>query len=202
MNEENPTDIDSLKALWSQTVEIFFHQILYCRRLYPKESFSQSRFLGVHCKVNRNQEVVAYISEAVNVVVAALFDCVSNEVSIELLQGQGEKCEKYYLELNLEPYKAESLADVERDMKNLILGVYSLEKDSTGGGGGDWDSSATFKISLFLLDDYKNSGKLSQAFSKNEWFCPYTESEASRAEIRRSVVVEMKSSSAVFSCCI
>jgi len=181
MNEEIPISNDDLKALWCSALEIFFHQLIYVRRLYPKETFQQSRFLGVHVRVNRHQEVVKYISDAVDVAVAALFDGISNEVSLAIIQSK--KCEKYYLKLQEEPSKAASIGDVERDMKNLVLGVYALEEESAGGSR--WGSSATFKINIFMTGDYQNSPKVSQAFSNNAWFCPRIESEATRAEERR-----------------
>lgn len=187
-----------VESLWSSALEIFFHQILYVRRLYPKDTFAHTRFLGIQCRVNRHQDVVRYISEAVKVVVAALFQRVSDEVCLEMFDDRNSKQREVYFLKFAEPLAPVGSTDVnawERELQYLVLSVYSLETDATG-----WKSSATFKIKLFLHDNQQqNCASLNRALSNGTWFCPRIDSEKSRAEEKRCPVYDMKNRQASFS---
>jgi hypothetical protein len=193
----SPSTETIVQSLWSSALEIFFHQILFVRRLYPKDTFAPARFLGVQCRVNRHQDVVSYISEAVKVVVPALIQSVSNEVSLEIFDhGNSKQREVYFLKFAQSPVEAENndINAWEREMQYLILSVYSLESESPG-----WRSSATFKIKLFLSGNQQNCADLNQALSNGKWFCPRTDSKNSRADENRCPVYDMKQCPASFS---
>lgn len=188
--------VNDVQSLWSAALELFFHQILFTRRLYPKETFTSARFLGAQCRVNRHPDVVSYISEAVNVVVPAIFDGVCNEVSLEIFESQGNssKRERFFLELSKLPSEKDSVADIERDMQYLILSVNSLEGNSLS-----WRSSASFKIQLFVSGEEQNSANFNEGFAKGQWFCPHVDSKETRAKEQRCPVYDMRTSTVSFS---
>jgi hypothetical protein len=196
MIAQNPTNSD-IESLWSAALEMFFHQLLYARRLYPKETFTSARFLGAQCKVNRHQDVVSYISEAVEVAIPALFDGVCNEVSLEIFDyGNSSLREKYVLRLSKKPSKTnyDCIPTIEREMQYLILSVYSLERESYS-----WRSSSTFKINLFVSGNEQKCTDLNNALGTGKWFCPFTDTEQTRTEEKRCPVYDMKLCSASFS---
>jgi len=63
---------NTIHMITMAALETWCHQLLYIRRIYPSDSFANSYFLGVRCKVNRHPGVVNYISQAVQVAVPAL----------------------------------------------------------------------------------------------------------------------------------
>jgi len=85
-NEDNIADNElrlAVRALWKTGLEIFIHQLLYRRRVYPTDTFSSARFVGAECKINRNPSVLIYISEALKVILPTIFgdDNVGNVVN-------------------------------------------------------------------------------------------------------------------------
>jgi hypothetical protein len=59
-------------SLWKGALEIFIHQLLYVRRIYPKDSFCSTRFLGVQCHACRHPKVVSYIGNSLKVGIPAI----------------------------------------------------------------------------------------------------------------------------------
>jgi hypothetical protein len=179
------------KSLWCAALEIFCHQVLFVRRVYPKETFCSTRFLGVQCKANRHPGVVDYISETIRVIVPALFDGASNEISLVIFdQANNVQHEKYSLCLSQIPKASDE--EHEREMRDLILSVYTLE----GLDSPAWNSSITFKITLFLPSENQNCKELNQVLSEGKWFCPDTNS--SRAKEKRRPVHHMSNSACMF----
>ncbi|VEU40648.1 unnamed protein product [Pseudo-nitzschia multistriata] len=93
----------AVSALWKTGLEIFIHQLLYHRRVYPKDTFSSARFAGVACKINRNPRVLVYISEALRSILPSLFD---EEKGIILNEGHGQH-RRRSKELQVEIYDRE-----------------------------------------------------------------------------------------------
>ena len=80
------TRITPSKKSWatvlSATLESWIHQLLYTRRVYPKETFGAVRFLGVQCYVNRHPGVVSYIDETVKLAVPAFLRGTADQLSL------------------------------------------------------------------------------------------------------------------------
>jgi hypothetical protein len=196
--EETRATEDEYLSLWFAGLEMFCHQVLYVRHIYPKESFCLTRFLGVQCRANRHPEVVEYISNTLKVVVPALLKGASDELSLEIFDQAKimETLEKYSLcfskqQLNNRATTA-TIEQLERDIRDLILSVYTLE----GLQSPAWSPSTTFKILLFLPTENENCTELEDALSGGVWFCP--NGDASRSEEKRRPVYHMKRSTCKF----
>jgi len=72
--EEMVDEMSAVRTLWKDTLEIFIHQILYRRKVYPTDTFCSTRYIGTQCKINRHPGVAAYIKEALQVIVPIFFD--------------------------------------------------------------------------------------------------------------------------------
>jgi hypothetical protein len=93
---------DDLRALWSGALEVFVHQLLFVRRVYPKGAFCSSRFVGARCNICRHPGVVSYISRAVRVAVPAI------------LVLPPEQQERYVEEVWIEIYDQAKMVPYER----------------------------------------------------------------------------------------
>jgi hypothetical protein len=67
-------------ALLAASLEVWCHQILYTRHVYPREVFATNQFLGVRCFVCRHPAVASYITNTITVAAPAIRDGVSNEI--------------------------------------------------------------------------------------------------------------------------
>lgn len=105
---------DDVHGLWRGALEVFVHQLLYVRRVYPKQSFCKSRFLGAQFHACRHPGVVSYISQAVAVAVPAILSGES---------GGG----RYVEEIWIEVYDRATLASHER----YVLSFSSKCSDTT-----------------------------------------------------------------------
>lgn len=65
--------------------------MLYVRRVYPSNTFSDEYWLGIRYKAHRHPGVVEYISDAINVAVPALIDRVADEFCLEVVEEQTEE---------------------------------------------------------------------------------------------------------------
>lgn len=61
------------RTLWKTGLEIFIHQLLYRRGIYPRDTFFSTRFVGVECKINNNPGVLIYIAEALKEIIPGTF---------------------------------------------------------------------------------------------------------------------------------
>lgn len=175
---------DERSALWAATLETWCHQLLFARRVYPKETFCSTRFLGIQCKANRHPGVVSYIFETVQVAVPALLHGVANELSLVILHA-GEEVEKFSLFFSIFGLETH-LQLLEKEVRNLILSALSLDGQfSTQHSSTD----LTFKIMLHIPEENQSCGELNQELAQGTWFCPST--EGSRAEEKRRPLHDM-----------
>jgi hypothetical protein len=188
-------------ALWCSTLEMFCHQVLYVRRLYPKESFCTTRFLGVQCYANRHPQVVGYITETVKMAATSLLEGTSSEMAI-IIFDQITQCrhEKYTLSFAKTPLPTTTSSsslherERERDARDFILSVLTLE----GVSAPNWDSSVTFRIELFLPKEMISAtSQLNQDLSDGKWFC-HDRRSTSRADECRRPVFHMSTSTGKF----
>lgn len=63
----------TIRTLWKTGLEVFIHQLLYRRRIYPRDTFCSTRFVGTECKINNNPGVLIYIAEALKEIIPAIF---------------------------------------------------------------------------------------------------------------------------------
>jgi hypothetical protein len=187
------TKKDDYHSLWCAALEMFCHQVLYIRRIYPQDTFCHTRFLGVQCRANRHPGVVDYISETVRLVVSAILKGDSDEVSLVLFDQADTMVqhEKYSLNFGRTPTQS-SILELEREIRDLILSVRTLE----GLDPPAWSPSATFKILLYLPTEKQNCTELNEALADGEWFCP--DSDSSRAEEKRRPLFQMAQSTCNF----
>jgi hypothetical protein len=174
---------DERSALWAATLETWCHQLLFARRVYPKETFCSTRFLGIQCKVNRHPGVVSYIFETVQVAVPALLNGVANELSLVILHA-GEELENFSLFFSISGLES-NLQLLEKEVRNLILSALSLD----GQFSTQHSKDLTFKIMLHIPEENQSCGELNQALTQGTWFCPST--EGSRAEQKRRPLHDM-----------
>ena len=79
---EYGTTVDNLRltvsTLWKTGLEVFIHQLLYRRAIYPRDTFCSTRFVGLECKISKNPGVCNYIADALKEIIPAIFgknDC-------------------------------------------------------------------------------------------------------------------------------
>jgi hypothetical protein len=175
---------DERSALWTATLETWCHQILFARRIYPKETFCSTRFLGIQCKANRHPGVVSYIFETIRVAVPAILNGVANELSLLILHA-GEEVEKFSLFYSISGLEND-LQLLEKEARNLILSALSLDGQfSTQHSSKD----LTFKIMLHIPEENQSCRELNQELALGTWFCPST--VGSRAEEKRRPLHDM-----------
>lgn len=63
----------TVRALWKTGLEVFVHQLLYRRGIYPRDTFCSTRFVGAECKINNHPGVLKYIAEALKEIIPAIF---------------------------------------------------------------------------------------------------------------------------------
>lgn len=164
--------------------------MLYIRRVYSQESFCQTRFLGVQCQAQRHPDVVKYIADTVPLALSALMEGDSDEMSIIIMDQDTSYVHESY-SLNFEKPLSKVTAtgeDLEREMRDLILSVHSLEGVTVP----KWNLETTFQIRLFLTRECQSSEALNSALTNGTWFCP--DKEIARASERRRPIHQMAQS--------
>jgi hypothetical protein len=166
---------------------MWLHQVLYVRRVYPKDTFCPTRFLSVQCKAHRHPGVVSYISEAVRVAVPALLDGVANEICLVIVAGQNQvTVEKYCLIFSKQSNQINlsSMTDLERQVRDLVLSVHTLEGQTPFPPA---IPDLLFKVKMYIPAENKNCSELNQAMTQGSWFCSHdgAEEESGRVDERR-----------------
>lgn len=72
-----------LTTILGSALEVIVHQLLYSRKLYPKDAFAPARYLGVQCYACRDPGVVNYIYNTLAVAVPAI--CTGNVTELSLV---------------------------------------------------------------------------------------------------------------------
>lgn len=78
-----------MASLLASTLEMWCHQLLYVRHIYPRDSFTATTFLdldGCCCYVQRHVAVVQYISEAVQMAIPTLLNGIADQFSLLVLE--------------------------------------------------------------------------------------------------------------------
>ena len=82
-----------LSSLLGGTLEASIHEVLYVRRIYPRDSFAPNRFLGVSCHASRHPAIVDYIYNFLEVAVPALCAGTADELALVVLDSPPGKPE-------------------------------------------------------------------------------------------------------------
>lgn len=82
-----------LSSLLGGTLEASIHELLYVRRIYPRDSFAPNRFLGVSCHASRHPAIVDYIYNFLEVAVPALCVGTADELALVVLDSPPGKPE-------------------------------------------------------------------------------------------------------------
>lgn len=149
-------EISAVRTLWKDTLEIFIHQILYRRRVYPGDTFCSTRYIGAQCKINRHPGVAAYIREALQVIVPAIFDnndddCGgrrSDELLVEIYdQTKMITFEQFSLSFSSGKNAFDVVSSVlKRELRDMICSSGKLE----GLQSYNWTDSMSFRIILLV----------------------------------------------------
>jgi len=128
---KNGITIDDLRltvsTIWKTGLEVFIHQLLYRRAIYPRETFSSTRFVGMKCKINNNPAVCNYIANALKEIIPAIFyeidgdhqsqrSCRLKELLVEIYDQKTQITHESF-SLSFSPSKNEE------DMKSSV-GIY------------------------------------------------------------------------------
>jgi isopenicillin N synthase-like dioxygenase len=187
--EPEPPEV--VLAAWKAALEVFVHELLYTRKVYPRDSFCKSRFLGTQCHLCRNPGVVSYINDALEVIVPALIsEGNSQELVLEIYdQVNMEVFEEYYISFaahakrhngSILQFTAHSLEEVEQEMRDLICSVGTVARCAPT----HWPGSVSFKLLLQGIGSIdiskKKTSQLRKAMEEGKWY------RASRPDDRES----------------
>ena len=161
--------------LWKSTFEMFCHQILYVRKLYPKDSFMKTRHLGVQCYVNRHPDIVSYITETVSMATHALIEentstAISTIIFDQITLRSYEKYTFSFDNGNVRRRNTASTTSIEeqeQDSREFVLSILTLQGITTP----NWGSSMTFRIELFVPNKIKSESRLNDELIEGKWFC-------------------------------
>lgn len=168
--------MDQWKKLLGATLETWAHHLLYMRRVYPRETFVPTSFLGVRCQANRHPGVVSYIRDSIEVGVPALISGVADEISLVIIEsdelmGSTTELEKYCLSFRAiadswenDSQFPELMAYMERSMRDLVLQIHSMESSRAS-----LSETCSFTISLHIPEENKSCKELNQAFAQGTW---------------------------------
>ncbi|KAG7350370.1 2-oxyglutarate/Fe(II) oxygenase [Nitzschia inconspicua] len=191
---EQPSEEDAaeLTALWKGALEIFLHQLLYIRKVYPRDTFASTRFLETQCHVCRHPDVVSYINEAVEAIVSELIsknDC--NELVVEIYnQTNMTSYEEYYISFDPDTKTEAPIADVEKDLRDLICSVGSVGRVAST----NWPDSVSFRI--LLQCGNQDPDKSNRPLLDSNWYRAYR--KKSRADEQRRIVYDVPSCRCTF----
>ncbi|KAL3915496.1 MAG: hypothetical protein SGILL_005627, partial [Bacillariaceae sp.] len=184
MQQEEPEPPEVVLAAWKAALEVFVHELLYTRKVYPRDSFCKSRFLGVQCHLCRHPAVVSYISDALEVVVPSLIsDSDSQELVLEIYdQTELETFEEFYISFS--PHakmkngkvidsSSHRLEEVEQELRDLICSVGRVSRCAPT----RWPDTVSFKLVLqeikgISISNHKSpsSSGLKKAMEEGKWY--------------------------------
>lgn len=167
-------------SLLGATLEAWINHLLYVRRVYPRDSFVATRFLGIQCQVNRHPGVVDYIFESLRTAVPALVSGTADEIAVAIFKDECVVLERFVLNFSerIDVSREElPIRELEQGMRNLILRVHSLEGREMGSLQRRCDSLC-FKVTLRVSKTASAdpSPEVMKALSEGEWFHPDKES--------------------------
>jgi isopenicillin N synthase-like dioxygenase len=193
-SENLAADQEEFTALWKGALEVFVHQLLYVRRVYPRDTFGASRFLGSQCHVCRHPDVVSYINEALEIVVPGLLlngSC--NEFVVEIYdQVKMTTFEEYYISFDPHMRIVAPLENVEKDLRDLICSVGTVGRVASS----RWPDSVSFKILVLYTSQDSSSDTNVLQNLETKWFRAYRKNE--RTDDQRRTIYDVPSCGCTF----
>jgi len=176
LQDDNEEDQDGnelrlmVRTLWKTGLEVFIHQLLYRRGIYPRDTFCSTRFVGVDCKINNNPGVLFYIADALKEIIPLLFGdegmdkknihgpCGLREILIEVYDQSTEITQEQYSLLFSSPH--DSAGSTEQDM--VTSGLWSSFSNSNShlGANADLSDYVIGEVERDLRDLVCSTGKL------------------------------------------
>ena len=183
--------------LWSAALETWAHQLLYHRRVYPKDTFGTATFLGLKTYCNRHPQVVSYIRDTIHLGVPALLDGTADQFSlvitrdVEQRNGQidgatiatTEVLEEYIIRitnfsriLDGKTANQSNIADheLERSFRDLVLAIHGLDRNTSSPS-----PSMTFRLDVHLQEMGELSQKIHAALETGHWYSPSRDQKGS-----------------------
>mmetsp|Transcript_22752 Transcript_22752/g.33600 ORF Transcript_22752/g.33600 Transcript_22752/m.33600 type:complete len:203 (+) Transcript_22752:61-669(+) len=157
------------RLLFSATLEVLIHQLLYVGNAYPSQSFTKTIFLGIVGRTNRHVSVVDYIR-----------DCVDMATPVLLSDGGGKLIvaigsERFVLSLrglNFRPNhddnnnSSQLLPALEGQMRDLILSTHAMKRRKASNENDDDDDA--FQIQL--KPNSNSCPELTKGMSEGNWY--------------------------------
>jgi isopenicillin N synthase-like dioxygenase len=185
-----------MTTLWKGALEVFVHQLLYIRKVYPRDAFCASRFLGVQCHVCRHPRMVSYVNEALQVVVTELLlkgSC--NEFVVEIYdQVNMMSYEEYYISFVSHTVTVAPIEDVEKDLRDLICSVGTVGRVASS----RWPDSVSFRILVQCTcqDSVSNADRPVNPNFEAKWYRAYRKND--RTEDQRRTIYDVPSCGCTF----
>ena len=160
-------------------LESWVHQLLYIKRVYPRDTFHNSTpsFLGTRLFLNRHPDVVSYIAEAVKVAAPSIALGVAESFAVVITEQRDESnppvmLESYALSFQRtdrsEPTTVQlptsSIDTMQRGIRDLLLSVNSLDRSRLSNS-----DSISFFVKLHVPTKNKTCDALNEAFAVGEW---------------------------------
>lgn len=159
-----------VRTLWKTGLEVFIHQLLYRRRVYPRDTFCSTRFVGVDCKINNNPGVLIYIADTLKEMIPLMFGdeggdqrnnpvrCRLREISIEVYDQSTEITQEKFSLFFSSP--SDRAGSIEQDM--MPAGLGSLFSDSVPHSGrkAGFSEDVIGEVERDLRDLVCSTGKL------------------------------------------
>lgn len=189
--QDEDVDPEELTLLWKGAMEIFIHQLLYVRKIYPHDTFVLTRFLETHCHACRHPGVVSYIDEALEMVVSTLLDTDNDcdELVVQIYNQEDLTLyEEYYLSFDSDTRTVAPIANVEKDLRDLICSVGSIGHVASS----RWPDSVSFKV---LLHCGGQTGNVPNKLDKR-WYRAYQKKD--RVDERRRIIYDVPSCGCTF----
>lgn len=175
-------------TLLSAALETWCHELLWVRAVYPSDTFTATRFLGISCKANRHPGVVRYIEEAIQVASPSIVNGSVTDFSFLVLSHTFAVSERFTLTFsNLAPVdegQEGMLEALERGMRNLILSVISLQGTPCKKLSDDASFKLTMRTTNSNDDAIRNCAELTRAVKNGAWYRPGTESQEQGETVR------------------
>lgn len=132
----------TVRALWKTGLEVFIHQLLYRRGIYPRDTFCSTRFVGAECKINNHPGVLKYIAEALKGVIPAIF----GDDDDDQKKHHGRSCRL-----------KELLIEVYDQATEITFEQFSLSFSSSSNGEGNNDDDHNMTTTAGLHFSFSNS---------------------------------------------
>lgn len=123
--------LPTVQTLIGEALEVCIHQILYQRRLYPRDFFVPTRdYLGILCHVTTHVELASYIVQTLDVAVPALCCGMADKLAVVIMDNSSSVLEESEMEENAHGNFPQQFSSPRRPSTPKIIESYTFEVDS------------------------------------------------------------------------